>query len=178
MDPAKTSETKSDVQGAGKAPGAADKAATAAAPKSDKVAPLAADRWQLGEFINARHAICLPAGTPFDNVKRPEFWANIVRIKPDDIIEVRTEDRKFYAELLVLARGRNWATVAVIREPVALKAAALPPSATSAYKIEYGGSHVQWRVLRESDMSVIRDKFPTEDAAQLWVRNTEKAQAA
>jgi hypothetical protein len=143
-----------------------------------KVAPLAADRWQLGEFLNARHAVCLPAGTPFANVLSPEFWANIVRLRPDDIIEVRTEDRKFYAELLVLARGRNWATVAVIRNPVELKSAALPPSDTSAYKVEYAGSHAQWRVLRASDNSVMRDKFPTEDAALLWVRNTERAQAA
>jgi len=143
-----------------------------------KVAPLAADRWQLGEFLNARHAVCLPAATPFDNVLRPEFWANIVRLKPDDIIEVRTEDRKFYAELIVLARGRNWATVAVIREPIELKAAALPPSQTSAYKVEYAGSHAQWRVVRNSDNAVVRDKIPTEDAAVLWVKNTERAQAA
>lgn len=176
-----TDTTKPDAKSTGKQ----QPANQAAAPSTDqakaappKVAPLAADRWQLGEFLNARHAVCLVAGTPFENVLQPEFWANIVRLRPDDIIEVRTEDRKFYAELIVLARGRNWATVAVIREPIALKSAALPPSMTSAYTIEYGGSHVQWRVLRHSDRSVVRDKFPTEDAAVLWVKNTERAQAA
>jgi hypothetical protein len=153
-----------------------DKAAAADAGPL-KVAALQADRWQLGEFLNARHAVTLPAGVPFENIKRPEFWANIVRIKPDDIIEVRTDDRRFYAELIVLARGRNWATVAVIREPVELKAASLPPSETSAYKTEYSGSHAQWRVLRLSDNAVVKEKLPTEQAAMQWVANQEKALA-
>ena len=105
-------------------PAKAPKAEVEEAPR--RVVPLAVTRWQLGEFLNNRHSVSPAAGTPFEDLLRPEFWANIVRMAPGDIIEVRPEDQSYFAELYVLKRERNSATEAVIREPVKLVSAYKP----------------------------------------------------
>lgn len=53
-----------------------------------------------------------PAGTPFENVLKPEFWANVARrMKMGDKIIVMPRDGAWYGELLVWDAGQNWAHV-------------------------------------------------------------------
>ncbi|MGY3393440.1 hypothetical protein ACVWW6_006031 [Bradyrhizobium sp. USDA 3311] len=174
-----------------KADAAAKAAAEAAAPKGAKkakpdeadaeprrVVPLPVTRWQLGEFLNNRHSVSPAVGTPFEDVLRPEFWANIVRMQPGDIIEVRPEDQSYYAELYVLKRERNSATVAVIREPVKLEAAYKPLPGEVLFSVEFAGPMAKWRVVRRSDKSVMKDKFGTEGDARRWLADYERVVAA
>lgn len=143
-----------------------------------RVVPLQVTRWQFGEFTNARHSVSPAAGTAWDDILRPEFWANITRLSAGDIIEVRPEDASYYAELYVLRRERTSATVAVIREPVKLEAAYKPLPGEVKFKVEFAGSLAKWRVLRESDKSMLRDKFGTEAEARRWLADYERMVAA
>jgi hypothetical protein len=152
--------------------------APAPAEQTHRVTPLQVTRWQLGEFMNQRHSVSPASGTPFEDLLRPEFWANITRIKAGDIIEVRAEDSSYFAELYVLKRERNSATVAVIRAPVALVAAYKPLPGEVRFKIEFAGSHGKWRVVRLSDNAPMRDRFETEGDARKWLADYERLVAA
>jgi hypothetical protein len=143
-----------------------------------RVAPLQVTRWQFGEFINARHSVSPASGTPFDDILRPEYWANITRLSAGDVIEVRPEDASYYAELYVLRRDRTSATVAVIREPVKLEAAYRPLPGELKFKVEFAGPLAKWRVLRMSDNSAIRDSFGSEIEARRWLTDYERMIAA
>lgn len=146
--------------------------------EAHRVVPLQVSRWQLGEFLNARHSVSPAAGTPFDDLLRPEFWANIVRLKPGDIIEVRPEDQSYYAELYVIRRDRNAASVCVIREPVKLEPAYKPLPGAVKYAIEFAGPIGQWRVRRLSDNAVMKDRCGTENDARRWLSDYERVVAA
>lgn len=143
-----------------------------------RVVPLQVTRWQIGEFMNTRHSVAPASGTPFEDLLRPEFWANITRLRAGDIIEVRPEDQSYYAELYVLRRDRTSATVAVVREPVKLVAAYKPLPGETSFKVEFAGSHGQWRVLRLSDNTMIRDRFGSEGEARAWLVQYERMLAA
>lgn len=143
-----------------------------------RVVPLQVTRWQLGEFLNNRHSVSPASGTPWEDLLRPEFWANITRMAPGDIIEVRPEDQSYFAELYVLKRERNSATVAVIREPVRLVAAYKPLPGEVNFDVEFAGSMAKWRVVRRSDKSMMRDKFATEGEARRWLADYERMVAA
>jgi hypothetical protein len=148
------------------------------APEPRRVVPLQVTRWQLGEFINARHSVSPAQGTAFEDLLRPEFWANIVALREGDIIEVRPEGQDYYAELFVLKRDRTSATVAVIRDPVKLVAAYKPAAGTKNFRVEFAGSHGKWRVIRISDLSVMREKFANEAEATRWLSEYEQMLAA
>jgi hypothetical protein len=155
-----------------------EKPAEKPAEEARRVVPLSVTRWQLGEFMNARHSVSPSSGTPFEDVLRPEFWANIVRMAPGDIIEIRPEDQSYYAELYVLKRDRTSATVAVIRPPVPLEPAFKPLPGIINFRVEFAGSHGKWRVLRISDNVVMRDRFGTEGEARKWLAEYERMIAA
>lgn len=143
-----------------------------------KVAALHVTRWQIGDFMNTRHSIVPEAGTPWESILQPEYLANITRLKSGDIIEVRPEDSSYYAELFVLAKGRNWATVAVLREPVKLIPAGRAPSSVAAYEAVFKGSLALWCVIRLSDNTMMKDRLPTEADARAWIVQLERSLAA
>ena len=182
----KSKDTKAAAApGEGAAASQAPVAKPKAAPSRDtadgeerSVVPLPVTRWQLGEFINNRHSVPPASGTPFEDLLRPEFWANIVRMAAGDIIEVRPEDQSYYAELYVLKRERNAAIVAVIRPPVKLEGAFKLTPGVKAYKVEFSGSHGKWRVVRLSDNTTVRDRFGSEGEARRWLDDYERMLAA
>jgi hypothetical protein len=161
-------------------PAAATKAKATTEPDAAprRVVPLQVTRWQLGEFMNHRHSVAPASNTPFEDLLRPEFWANITRLTAGDIIEVRPEDQSYYAELYVMKKDRNSATVAVIRAPVRLEAAFKPLPGEKSFKIEFAGTHAKWRVIRLADLAVMRDKFASEAEARAWLGEYERVVAA
>jgi len=174
-------DKKAEAEAASKEAAAAIKAkpgATEPVEEARRVVPLQVTRWQLGEFLNNRHSVSPASGTPFEDLLRPEFWANITRMAAGDIIEVRPEDQSYFAELYVLKRDRNSATVAVIREPVRLVAAYKPLPGEVNFDVEFAGSMAKWRVVRRSDKSVMRDKFNSEGEARKWLADYERMVAA
>ena len=50
----------------------------------------------------SKHGCMTPAGTPFRNVLRPDYWTIVAHaLREHDLIEVRTEDKAYFALLYV-----------------------------------------------------------------------------
>ena len=171
---AKKPEADSDAE-AGPLP-ALVQAETAAPPK--RVVPLNVSRCMFGDFARNTHTAIVPAGTDFETVCRPEFWANVTRLAVGDIIQVSTDDRAWFAELFVLGKARNSATVAVLREPLQLVAAFKPEAGAKHFDVQFSGAHGKWRVIRLSDKNVVKDQFETQGEARKWLDQYERLVAA
>jgi len=166
-----------DASGPIKQPVAADGAA-AVADAPARIVPLSADRWKFGDFGRTIHTVTVPAGTDFETVCRPEYWGNLTRMTVDDIIQIGTDDRAWFAELIVIGKARNSATVAVLRAPVALSAAFKPEPGAVLFDVQYAGAHGKWRVIRKSDRAVMKDRCESESEARKWVEQYERLVAA
>lgn len=117
------------------------------------------------------------AGTPFEHVLRPEYWANLKALKPCVRIFVMPEDEKWWAELLVRRTGQGFASVQVLHKGE-LEQVAYDPKLTKEYDIEFVGPVLKHRVVRKSDGHVLKDRLETPEAAQAWLRDHLRAIAA
>jgi hypothetical protein len=88
-------------------------------------------RFQVGPYRYGRWEATLPVGTKYEECLRPEFWSQVAdMLKPPknvpgkawegSVIEVRTEDHKFYAEFYVRAVKEQALHVAPLGPPVIL----------------------------------------------------------
>lgn len=77
---------------------------------------LLASEWKAresGVFFNT-HEVVPPAGTPLEDLLRPEFFSNVSqKLKAGDTVLALPRDASWYAELIVWDAGRNWAQVSV-----------------------------------------------------------------
>jgi hypothetical protein len=113
-------------------------------------------------------------GTPFRAIADvPAYWAHVAgKLAAGDLIQVHAQDRSFYAELYVVAVRAKAAVVHALRHeelPEIDEAAAASP-----YRVEWGGPHHKWRVVRASDGSVVAHGFAVEAEASLHAIQTDK----
>lgn len=107
------------------------------------------------------------SGVEFEEVLKPEYWTHVAkRMKRGDVIEVFAEDGSYYAELLVVNCGDQWASVKT-KGHMSLKAktAVKRPD----YETKWKGEQALWSVIRTKDSKLMQDKFPTEDQAREWI---------
>jgi hypothetical protein len=141
--------------------------------------------FQSGEFAYARMSATLPAGWDIEDALRPEFWVHVVdQFKknpftndPDRvgaIIELRSEDHAFFAEVYVRAVQERGMVVALIGEPTYF----------GPKEIKADGFEVRWNVgkrgfdiIRKSDREIVAggDRIKTREQAQAWIGQTTKA---
>ena len=157
-------------------PVAAALAAAGADPKK-KTPPITQARFQTLQF-SARswgntHGITVPAGTPFEEVLQPDYWALVApSLLNGDWIRVLTDDGTYEALITVRAvsgpgagRQNNRAIVARLSfwtfEPVAD-----PSVRPMTHRVEYKGTHLRWCIVRSSDNEAVKDGFGTEDEAR------------
>lgn len=115
-------------------------------------------------------AITPTAGTPFDALLQPSYWANVAeRLRPFDRIEVLAEDGSYFAILLVRAASRLSAKVAVL-EKYDLDAVD-DTSAESAFFVAWRGPHQKHAVIRAADKLAVQTGFDTKEAAMTWLAN-------
>lgn len=127
---------------------------------------------------NARRPwlVYAPADTEPDDLLSPAFWAhNAARFTRLDAIEVWAEDMSWYAELRVLDSGNNWAKVHR-KELHQLQALVPEDSATllAGHTVKWGGPFAQYRVIRDADQHVLKDKFAIKGDAYAWLANYGK----
>lgn len=142
----------------------------------------------------ARVALTLPVGVAFDDLLRPEAWAQVAyrfhknpnTNEPDrrgTIITVRTVDHAFYAELYVRGVGERDLTVECIGPAVNLQTGQPAPKFFGPQgMVEAGRYDVRWNVgkrgfdvIRRSDREVVAggEKFQTREAALQWIAALE-----
>lgn len=132
---------------------------------------------QLSEYAHGRFSVVLPQGWTFEETLKPEFWANVAHIlapnpnagnKPytGSIIEIRTQDHAFYAELYVRGVQKQALIVQTIREPVLFGQDVA--RASKHFKTRWNVQKNGFDVIRISDNEIILDAsaLPTQELAQ------------
>lgn len=116
---------------------------------------------------------CPEAGTPFEHLLRPEYWASIKQLRTNAHIYVDAEDGSYWAELKVLKIGQGYAKVMKLRH-VELTAAGPDPTVPDGYEIQFRGPITKHRVIRLKDGHVLKQGLDTEDDARMWLRDHKK----
>ena len=139
--------------------------------KATKRNPLVAPRLVQAEQQRVSWRAIVEAGTTIDEIKEPSFWSYVgVELHQFDRIEVIEESGLYFADLLVVACDRNWATVKVLafcdlREGEAVVAS----GAEATHVVEHAGPHHKWRVKRLSDGEILRKEMQTKGEADGWL---------
>lgn len=126
-----------------------------------------------------RVAVTVPAGTTLEDCLRDEFWGNVLHYfkgnpaqqkKPrsGDILEVRTDDNAWYAELYLLGVANETLKFKVLQYHV-LSVVDVPEE--SKYEIRWNVGHRGFDVIRKSDRTIVQPaaNLPTKDMAVAWV---------
>ncbi len=126
--------------------------------------------------LGNQFAVVVPAGTPFEHVLEPEFWAhNAHRLHVCDEITVHTDDLTYYGRLYVrdvagagASRLNNRAVVALLEHhklgPVAKELRG------KDHEVEYKGPHLKWCVVAKADRRILKDGCSTAEEALGWMR--------
>lgn len=136
----------------------------------------------ISEYAYARFSAQLPAGVPFEDTLRPEFWVHVAHKlqkqpvtgeadKAGAIIEIRTVDHAFFAELYVRAVQDRGLVVSVLREPVYL---GLKEVKSVQFEVRWNVGKRGFDVLRKSDRQIVAEGLKTKEAAQDWINKTSQ----
>jgi len=136
--------------------------------------------FQLAEHAYGRRSVTLPVGWTIDDILAPEAWSEVAHllvgnklngIPPQDgtVIEVRTQDHAFYAELYVRAV-----------EKMALHAEVIQYKPLGPQEVEDTGKFdIRWNVgrrgfdvIRKSDKQIVAEGLPKKEDAIAWIEQT------
>lgn len=134
--------------------------------------PLTLDRYSLDEHVNANHTITVETGTTPEDLLNPALYANISnRMNAYDHIRVRTDTGEWYAELLVLDCGKNWARVVQLYFiDLRGKETELPDNDVyNKFAVMHRGPHLKWCVIRKEDKEPIKEQCNSKQEAQSWL---------
>ncbi len=133
---------------------------------------LAPSRMKQAEFTRVIYSVTCESGTTVDQLLESSYWAHVGQMfKPGDRIEVMPDDRSFFVELMVMAAGRLYADMTLLRS-TDLE----PPKAVEGgvpYEVEYAGDHVKFRV-RQGKL-VLKENFQSKAQAIKWAKNHQNA---
>lgn len=134
-----------------------------------KISPLPGGRFGPAESMRNCHLANVPAGTPFEDVLSPEFWKNYSpQLRPFDHIEIRAEDGKYWADVLVTDVGHGFAIVETINHKE-LSTIKEDRVSILGFTAEWGGTVDKYRVIRDSDKVVMSKSHPSIDKAVSWI---------
>lgn len=152
------------------------KTARKAAPMPKHLPPL---RFKQAEFERTIYLAIPEAGTAFDDVLKPSYWAhNAAKMKPFDHIEILAEDGSWWAHLLVISTGRVEATVKVLNhQSFDVDVTGAVQEDFPGYEIRFAGPHKKHQVIRLEDSAVLKDEISTKTQARRWLQDHLKAQA-
>lgn len=137
---------------------------------------LGANRLKQTAYENNMWTVYPEKGTTVEDMLVPDYWAHVgLQLRPYDEIRVCSEDRSFYARLLVVSSDRLWAKTVVL-ESHALSSAASKEAAGifDQFKVEHAGPHHKWRVVRIKDSEVLVKELGTKDEAEGWLKQYVK----
>lgn len=125
------------------------------------------------EYVRTIHIATPAAGTKYEDVLQSAYWTHVATtFQPHSRIEVMPEDGSWFAELMIVSCGRNWANVLPLRH-VELAEAAPAPTAEAKYKVMWRGMTHKHSVVRISDKEVIKSDFATAAEAAKWLEDYE-----
>lgn len=127
-------------------------------------------RFELAEYKRRHFYAVAEQGVTLEVLKDPAYWANYgAQMTPWSIVEVHTEDGTLWAELLVLACGRAWAKMHVLRH-VSLSTADVERSQVESmvtHRYEWKGPNKRHCIIR-SDGEIMHEGAQTKADALAW----------
>lgn len=127
------------------------------------------------EFARNVFAATPDHGTVFEDILKPEYWAHVAsKLHPTDRIELVAEDGSWFAELIVTAAARNWASVSVLRY-VEISEAAKPAAKTAQFEVAFKGQKLLHAVIRKSDKEIVKSGFAKAGEAAKWLEQYESS---
>jgi hypothetical protein len=133
--------------------------------------------FRLAEEAQNRFSAMLEASHTMEDVMNPGFWSiNAKRIKQHNIIDIRTEDTRFYAECYVLKATPTGVVLRVLRH-FDLQEGVAKGSEHDEYFHKWLGTSWQHCVVRKSDNSVMAKNLSSKGEAMAWIEE-QHAQAA
>lgn len=138
-----------------------------AVPKEIKKSEFYQHRFPLAETARNIFQATVEPDISREDLLEPEFWKHVSKsLRPYSRIEVVTDDGRFFAELLVLNAGDNWASVQELRYiELGLTDAIKQASAMDKFEVNWKGPHRKFAVSRKSDNEVIKDRMETKEEA-------------
>lgn len=147
-------------------------AAPAPEPKPRRLMVLTEPRIGMREYRIRDHAVDAEEGTTVQDLVDPGYWAHVAsHFEPLDRIEVRLETGGWVAELIVLARGTNWAKVKLLQH-YELDGVA-EDTESKAHIIKWRGPQHRHCIVRIADHAIIQSGFDSKEAGAAWLRNFE-----
>lgn len=144
---------------------------------------LPSSRFKLADYKRNEFRVSPEHGTTLEDIQKPEFWSHVAaHLAPFDTIEVIPEDGSFYAELLVITSGKQFATLKLLRhvelDGNSAKAAKDDtPALHPDYRVEWAGVGEKHRVVR-ADGEVMEKGFQKKTDAEAWLQDFLNKQAA
>lgn len=131
-------------------------------------------RFSLDEHQNQTWTATVEAGTTLKDILQPDFFANVAnKMRQYDRIYVRIDTGEWYAELLVLDCGKNWAkTYGILKVDIGEEGQHtedINPEIYERFTVQHRGPHLKWCVIRKSDKEAIKEMCATRSEAQSWL---------
>lgn len=145
---------------------------------TDKTSPpkvLPFQNCELSEFKRRRWSIIAKEGDTIEDIKKPEYWINIAnKIAVFDILEVMSEDVKFYAEFIVVNKDKNWLLVRQLSFSQLSGEGVATKDTTDDFEVIFSPAE-KFRVVRKSNKQLVSDRpFSTKEAAENWLHRNIK----
>ena len=138
---------------------------------------------KLVEFAHRRWSAALQEGQTLDEALVPEFWSDVARgdqrgMMAGDVVELRSFDHSFFAEIYVRKVEQGSATVALIRSTdfidrkAEAKAEAAPHAALAT---RWNPGRQCFEVIRSSDKEVVSTGHKLKEDAKAWIETHLRA---
>lgn len=115
-----------------------------------------------------------PEGTPVEVYLKPETWVHVGgRLSPMDRMEIFAEDGKYFAELICLNAGPQWAHMHLLRCVSLVDPE--PDEKPTDFEVKYGGPARRYGVRRLSDNEWLIRDCQTHEEAAAWLANHRAA---
>jgi hypothetical protein len=132
---------------------------------------------QTSDHFNPRWSAYLEPEHDMDDVLNPAFWSiNAPRIERDAIIEIRTVDQRFFAEVYVMAASKSEVIVKVLRHyDLQGEVAALTKAEMDQYDVVWKGPTAKWCVVRRADKVKLAERLEDKGEAHNWIKRKQAA---
>lgn len=128
-------------------------------------------RFKPVEYERVEYVATVEAGLAFEQVLNPEFWAYVEpKLKPYDLIEVRSDDGLFFAKLLVLDKTKGAVKTKVIYK---VDLDTKEKLESTVFRADWKGPHKKWCVIRESDNVIVEEGIASKQDAHVRASKLE-----
>lgn len=122
-------------------------------------------RLKLAEHMRVIYHATVEPSVKREDLVKSEFWKHVApKLQPYTRIEVVTDDGQYYVELMVLASGRNWATVKEINFVDLSGQDKITDTHQDDFFVKHNGPHDKWCIFRRSDNEKIQSKMEKDQA--------------